>query len=271
MRHLKLVIVLLGLVPGALLAQGTIRYTALTTPHPYYPLDSVALRIYSPFLPVSYDLDFDSDGRPEYTFQSSGDNGFFLIGQNQNKLSLYPMDLLVPLPAGTVIGPSIGSIPWTGGPAAISGCNSIGCDGYFIGLDSAYAGLQFGLADGTHYGWVQISLPSRTSGGWYPFPPNGGWVYGYAWETRPDTPIVAGEVPEPKTWAILLGMAVLWALGKNFRDAPGLTPGYCCRRVLAQRLKWSNAYENTKKLLGLVHNDPGGSGSPSHAGARPGR
>jgi len=86
------------------LAQGTIRYTGLTTPHPHYPLDSVALRIYSPFRPVSYDLDLDSDGRAEYTFQSSGDTGFFLIGQNQNKLSFYPMDLLAPLPAGTVIG-----------------------------------------------------------------------------------------------------------------------------------------------------------------------
>ena len=223
MRYLKPFRPLLGLLPAPLLAQGTIRYTGLTTPHPHYPLDSVALRIYSPFRPVSYDLDLDSDGRAEYTFQSSGDTGFFLIGQNQNKLSFYPMDLLAPLPAGTVIGPSMGSVPWTGGPAAISGCNSIGCDGYFLGLDSAYAGLQFSLADGTHYGWVQISLPSRTSGGWYPFDPNGGWVYGFAWNTRPDTPIVAGEMPEPKTWVLLLGLAVVWALGNALRRT-GLQP-----------------------------------------------
>jgi hypothetical protein len=40
---------------------------------------------------------------------------------------------------------------------------------------------------------------------------NGGWLYDYASETRPDTPIVAGAVPEPSAWALLaLGAGALW-------------------------------------------------------------
>jgi len=119
----------------------------------------------------------------------------------------------------------MGSVPWTGGPALISAYNSLGGKGYFIGLDSAYAGLQFSLADGTHYGWVRISLPSRTSGGGYPCAPNGGWVYGFAWDTRPDTPMVAGEAPKPKTWVILLGLTVVWGLGNAFRRPDRHAPG----------------------------------------------
>lgn len=40
---------------------------------------------------------------------------------------------------------------------------------------------------------------------------NGGWLYDYASETRPDTPILAGAVPEPSAWALLaLGAGALW-------------------------------------------------------------
>jgi hypothetical protein len=209
MRLTLMLIVILWLRPACILAQGTIRYVPLTTPNPYYPLDSQALRIYGTYSLASYDLDVDADGNPEYTFQSSAARGFRIIGRNTNKVACYPLDLLPPLAAGTVIGPSVGSIPWTGGNTPISGYDTAGADGYFIGLDSAYAGLQFNLADGTHYGWVRISLPKWVNGYWDPFDPNGGWVYGYAWETRPNTPVVAGATPEPAIWAVLVGGSIL--------------------------------------------------------------
>lgn len=40
---------------------------------------------------------------------------------------------------------------------------------------------------------------------------NGGWLYDYAYEIRPDTPIVAGVVPEPSAGALLAqGADPLW-------------------------------------------------------------
>ena len=204
MRFIVMLILFLWLQPAGTLAQGTIRYVPLTTPNPYYPLDYQALRIYGGLSLDSYDLDFDGDGSPEYTFQASLGSGFVMLGRNDNKLSMYPLDLLAPLQAGTVIGPTVGSIPWTGGLAPISGLDTAGAWGYFIGLDSAYAGLQFNLPDGTHYGWARIRVPTRTASGWDPFDPNGGWLYGYAWDTSPNTPIVAGTVPEPAIWPLLV-------------------------------------------------------------------
>jgi hypothetical protein len=41
----------------------------------------------------------------------------------------------------------------------------------------------------THYGWVRVGAPLAFF--------NGGWLYDYAYETRPDTPIVAGAKPVP--------------------------------------------------------------------------
>jgi hypothetical protein len=221
MRFIILLTLLLWLRPAGTLAQGTIRYIPLTTPNPHYPLDSQALRIYSPITLVSYDLDFDGDGSPEYTFQSSTANGFLVLSRNGNKLSRYPLDELAPLASGTVVGPTVGSIPWASGLAPISGYDTAGAYGYFIGLDSAYAGLQFNLQDGTHYGWARISVPTWRDGYWDPFDPNGGWLYGYAWETRPDTPIMAGAVPEPAIWALLVaGSLLVWSYFQSERRSP---------------------------------------------------
>jgi hypothetical protein len=64
MRIAKVAVVWAWVSSTAVLAQSTISYLALTTPND--PLDSLALRIYSPLDPVYYNLDIDPDG-PEYT------------------------------------------------------------------------------------------------------------------------------------------------------------------------------------------------------------
>ena len=72
--------------------------------------------------------------------------------------------------------------------------------GYFTGMESAYIGLQFQIAGQTYYGWARAGAPVVGI--------NGGWIYDYAYETVPNTPILAGEgeVPEPSTVALLLAL-----------------------------------------------------------------
>ena len=56
----------------------------------------------------------------------------------------------------------------------------------------AFAGFRFNAADGTHYGWIRLSV-------------NSGRIdfVSAAWESTPNTAIAAGAVPEPGTMALL--------------------------------------------------------------------
>jgi hypothetical protein len=56
----------------------------------------------------------------------------------------------------------------------------------------AYSGFRFAAPDGTHFGWIQLSV----SAGHITF-------MNAAYESTPGTPIVAGAVPEPSTLAML--------------------------------------------------------------------
>jgi hypothetical protein len=84
--------------------------------------------------------------------------------------------------------------------------------GTFLGVESAYIGLQFMLDDGVHYGWARVGCPVTGLGG--------GWIYEAAYDIRPDTLILAGAVPEPSTWALLSAGGILfWLLGRGKRMA----------------------------------------------------
>ncbi len=72
----------------------------------------------------------------------------------------------------------------------------------------SYVGLEFQSGENTHYGWIQLDCET--------FSNNGGYVLDYAYELRPNTSILAGEVPEPSTWALLSAAGVLfWLLGRR--------------------------------------------------------
>ena len=60
--------------------------------------------------------------------------------------------------------------------------------GYW-GSNRDYLGLRFKIAGQTHYGWIQMNLPATEGAG---------LVEGFAYETEPNTPIIAG-IPEPST------------------------------------------------------------------------
>jgi hypothetical protein len=122
-------------------------------------------------------------------------------------IALHPFDgasdvWAAPFTAGTEIGPSAAGYGWFGGgllTAAIDG-GIIGQPpltvGYFTGLESAYLGFRFQQNSETYYGWARVGCPIPEL--------NVGWVYDYAYETTPNTLIMAGEVPEPSTVALIL-------------------------------------------------------------------
>ncbi|RKY24127.1 MAG: hypothetical protein DRP62_04460 [Planctomycetota bacterium] len=76
--------------------------------------------------------------------------------------------------------------------------------GEFLDETRGYVGFSFHIGPDTHWGWAEISIDLSGD-------PGEGWLilYGYGYETEPDTPIAAGA-PEPAMIALLgLGSLVL--------------------------------------------------------------
>jgi hypothetical protein len=124
---------------------------------------------------------------------------------------LDPTAFVIPLSTGEQIGADAAGYSWlgniTGGnifTAARDG-GIIGQPpltvGYFTGLEYAYFGFRFEQDNETYYGWARVGCPVVGI--------NAGWIYDYAYQTSPNTPIMAGAVPEPSTWA-LLGLGMAW-------------------------------------------------------------
>ncbi len=66
-----------------------------------------------------------------------------------------------------------------------------------------YAGFQFNIGANTHYGWIQFSIPSRSS----PF--TGATAVAAAWQNTAGLDINAGAVPAPGAIAAILGAGLL--------------------------------------------------------------
>ena len=77
---------------------------------------------------------------------------------------------------------------------------------------TAFMGIQFQIGEAWHYGWMRLHGTEWLSFG-------GTTILDWAYETRPDTPIFAGAVPEPSTFALLLGGGVLMVWFRRKRNA----------------------------------------------------
>jgi hypothetical protein len=64
-----------------------------------------------------------------------------------------------------------------------------------------FIGTTFELPDGIHYGYFDVIMAAEA----------GGVLLGWAYDTRPNTPILAGAVPEPSTLVLfsIAGIALL--------------------------------------------------------------
>ena len=191
--------------------QGTIVYGQFPPTSPVvFPYDAQGTRLWAedPSTPQTYNLTIG--GQTAFTFYSGTE--FSIIPSSLNAvigvqpgLPNDPSPFTMALAASQLIGPDAAGYAWLpnilGGDTLVAS-RDIGTIGYFTGVESAYIGLQFQIAGQTYYGWVRAGAPVVGI--------NGGWIYDYAYETVPNTPILAGQVPEPSPVTLcLLGIITL--------------------------------------------------------------
>jgi hypothetical protein len=158
-------------------------------------------------------LDINADGIPDFTFSSEAPVctasippicifPYFISGGTNELLG---SDYAASLPFGAPIGNSAEGETWTTGteltvyytgwafPARTPDPYWLGGLGFGMG----YLGVRFHSADGLHYGWIRVrlpaSFPNQTVTEFSPV------VMEWAYETRPNTPIHAGDTGESRT------------------------------------------------------------------------
>ena len=166
-------------------------------------------------------IDLNVDGAPDFSFWSSGplitddypSSGgvwpYYVSAAGTNQMLIASYDALLQ-PFGAEIGSNaptgaIWGTPWFGAGLAAYWWSLYGRDingqlvysgwsGSIGDLGVAYLGVRFYAADGPHYGWVRVRLPS-------PDPVLGGSLIGvapvvvdWACETRPNKLIRAGDI-----------------------------------------------------------------------------
>jgi len=142
----------------------------------------------------SLDIDVNGDGTPDFKLLMDGaevdlaplaDNVLIAVPEPPPDLGSW----VAPLNGGTTISSSLNpEFIWYGtnsdqfGSALIVACVNIGCLGFFQNGTDAYAGIRLDT-DGTfRYGWIHIQS----------FGLNFGQISDWAYETAPNTPILAG-------------------------------------------------------------------------------
>jgi hypothetical protein len=182
-----------GLVSAALPAEAQIIYTPSNTP--------MAIAQENQGLALT-PLDLNNDGTPDFTFamlstakfSSSGGTTigfkFFLKvvpGKTGNEaVQGQRAPTAAAMPAGATIGSQqkFGAGDLYLGIKAFNGFyrNS----GTWQNVEFAYVGLKFLIKGQVHYGWARVKFPYPGGIG---FPS----IYGYAYESTPNQPIVAGQ------------------------------------------------------------------------------
>jgi hypothetical protein len=179
---------------------------------------------------IAQGIDLNGDGLDDYTIAWS----VFGFGMRPEGLNRYLITYDPPpniggsihaVEAGFVIGSSSASYPvdwWdatsSGFPdipntaySMFSGCVNVGCFGEFYSPTPKYAALEFRIGDNVHYGWIKVQ--DRV-------------LFSYAYESEPGASIIAGMVPEPSSFPLVLaglGYGLHWLRRRG-------TPG--CRVVV---------------------------------------
>ena len=171
-----------------------------------------------------FDLQHDSSGRSSFLRTSAGTR---LLGLRQpfQGVSWYDSQPY-PLTTGISIGedspalfPQYGTLSgWQSHPMGTPGVASlhvrynVGTSGSFLGI-RGYLGMEFLIDGQVHYGWMDLD--------------NYNWnqteIRGWAYETEPGKPILAGSVPEPSTLLLVcatLGSCLFFRRRCSFANPP---------------------------------------------------
>jgi hypothetical protein len=159
------------------------------------------------YLLTSQTIDINGDGTPDFNLNTPNGIQIDLNPLNDNAIAAVPEPpgdlgvLIYAFPTGATISSSLDPpLVWydhnspSGGLATIVASSTAGSIGYFQGSTDAYAGLQLVVGGSTYYGWIHIQNLGL----------NIGQISDWAYETSPNTPILAGQVPEPSTAGLLL-------------------------------------------------------------------
>ena len=179
-----------GLLSAALPADAQIVYTPSNTPMAMGQVNKG---------PAFTSLDLNNDGIPDFSFAMLSDRGlrtstyrfkFYLKvvpnqpGNEAVQGSQAPTASAVP--AGVTIGPKE-RFAHGGLYLAIQSYNGGSrSSGTWRKVEFAYVGLKFLINSEVHYGWARVKFP-YAGGTAYPS------IYGYAYESSPNTPIVTGQ------------------------------------------------------------------------------
>ena len=180
------------------------------------------------------DIDLNGNGTVDFIFESEGwTSGFNVQPHNGNRALAFAQDLTFaasPLNQGLAIRANPGEgMYWRDEMAIMTSCMAVGmpfntaCIGAWFELIDpiggnyrgivAFLGVEFRDGDDTYYGWLEIDTetPGVLSGG--------GYINRWAYNSTPGEPIQAGQIPEPRTYSLILGIAVLGvvAMKRRFR------------------------------------------------------
>jgi len=176
-------------------------------------------------------LDLNNDGKPDFTFSLIYSATVFSSAFRSDRALTIAADqtgneilgaaginglppTAAAVPAGRKIGAQNDFTPLDAIMAieAYFGPNSIRNSGSWRYVQTAYLGLKFLINGQVHYGWARIKFPAP---GNYELPS----IYGYAYESTPNTPIVAGQTSGTASTASpppgSLGMLAAGAAGKQ--------------------------------------------------------
>jgi hypothetical protein len=224
------------------LAAGAAGVGMLALAHP-----AAAKIVYTPAnlqidIPNIYEIDLNNDGKPDMQFDfgtaattGGGWEGITLSRASyswalSNQVVAASLDnrfAALALPTGQGIGPNrkfeAGGL--IGGRITDSFSHFLQWDGQWAnggkGLNNRYAGVKFMINGEVHYGWIRVSMNTATDGTFNTT------MTGYAYETIPNKPILAGATKdsdeEKSSAAVETPASEPATLGALALGAPGLS------------------------------------------------
>ncbi len=181
-------------------------------------------------------IDFNLDGTDDFTFDLEIDTlggiyyDYFIEPANgqtvREKISDTVKGAGFPLEAGTIISESVVvngpfDVDWGASKALLFSYGILDGDAFdfggFFTANQGYLGVSFEVDGSTHYGWIEFSHGADNI--WFSEDDPYLYVHGWAYENTPDTPIVAGVIPEPSTGILtMVGSLSLLLIARSRRN-----------------------------------------------------